>query len=82
MTNIVQKLTFKSVDGVLGIRTLDRRMVGADESTEQWRIPDIDNCLNEPKDENERDKCCERVITTNRENITIKKRIVGEKVYE
>ena len=34
MTNIVQKLTFKSVDGVLGIRTLDRRMVGADESIE------------------------------------------------
>ena len=36
MTNIVQKLTIncKSVDGVLGIRTRDRWMVGIDESTE------------------------------------------------
>ena len=33
MTNTVH-LTVKSVDGVLGIRTLDRKMVGADESTE------------------------------------------------
>ena len=28
---------WKSVDGVLGIRTRDRRMVGADETTELWR---------------------------------------------
>ena len=27
----------KSVDGVLGIRTRGRRMVGADETTELWR---------------------------------------------
>ena len=27
----------KSVDGVLGIRTWGRRMVGADETTELWR---------------------------------------------
>ena len=29
----------KSVDGVLRIRTRGRRMVGADETTEQWRPP-------------------------------------------
>ena len=29
----------KSVDGVLGIRTRGRRMVGADETTELWRPP-------------------------------------------
>ena len=34
MTNIVQHLTIKSIDGVLGIRTRDHRMVGEDESTE------------------------------------------------
>ena len=28
-----------SVDGVLGIRTLGRRMVGIDETTELWRHP-------------------------------------------
>ena len=28
----------KSIDGVLGIRTLGRRMVGADETTELWRL--------------------------------------------
>ena len=28
-----EKLTIKSVDGVLGIRTLDRRVVGAVDST-------------------------------------------------
>ena len=27
----------KSIDGVLGIRTRGRRMVGADETTELWR---------------------------------------------
>ena len=27
----------KSIDGVLGIRTQGRRMVGADETTELWR---------------------------------------------
>ena len=31
----------KSVDGVLGIWTRGRRMVGADETTELWRPPDI-----------------------------------------
>ena len=30
----------KSIDGVLGIRTQGRRMVGADETTELWRPPD------------------------------------------
>ena len=30
---------YKSIDGVPGIRTLDRRIVGADESTELWQIP-------------------------------------------
>ena len=40
MTNIVQlTLNGKSIDGVLGIRTLDRRMEGADESTELRRFP-------------------------------------------
>ena len=29
--------TEKSIDGVLGIRTRGRRMVGADETTELWR---------------------------------------------
>ena len=29
----------ESVDGVLGIRTRGRRMVGADETTELWRPP-------------------------------------------
>ena len=29
----------KSMDGVLGIRTRGRRMVGADETTELWRPP-------------------------------------------
>ena len=29
----------KSIDGVLGIRTHDRKMVGADETTELWRLP-------------------------------------------
>ena len=29
----------KSVDGVLGIQTQGRRMVGADETTELWRPP-------------------------------------------
>ena len=33
MTNTVQNLTIKSVDGVLGTRTQRGRMVGADEST-------------------------------------------------
>ena len=31
----------KIVDGVLGIRTRVGRMVGADESTEQWRHPSM-----------------------------------------
>ena len=30
---------WKSIDGVLGIRTQGRRMVGADETTELWRPP-------------------------------------------
>ena len=29
----------KSIDGVLGIRTQGRRMVGADETTELWQPP-------------------------------------------
>ena len=29
----------KSIDGVLGIRTRGRRMVGADKTTELWRPP-------------------------------------------
>ena len=29
----------KSIDGVLGIRTRGRRMLGADENTEPWRSP-------------------------------------------
>ena len=31
----------KSLDGVLGIRTYDHRMVGADETTEQWQPPGV-----------------------------------------
>ena len=31
----------KSIDGVLGIRTWGRRMVGADETMELWRPPNI-----------------------------------------
>ena len=40
--NIMTKFDYingKIVDEVLGIRTLDRRMVGADESTELWWPP-------------------------------------------
>ena len=33
MTNIVQNLHGKSIDGILEIRTRDRRIVGADEYT-------------------------------------------------
>ena len=42
MTNIVQNLIIngKSKDGVLGIRTLDCKMVGADEPAELCRIDD------------------------------------------
>ena len=29
----------KRLDGVLGIQTWGRRMVGADETTELWRLP-------------------------------------------
>ena len=39
MTNRYIKIfDFKSVDCVLGIRTRDRRYVGADDSTELWRL--------------------------------------------
>ena len=31
----------KSVDGVLGIQTRDRRMVGSDETMELWQPPKI-----------------------------------------
>ena len=31
----------KSIDGVLGIRTQGRRMVGAEETTELWRPPHL-----------------------------------------
>ena len=34
----------KSIDGVLGIQTRGRRMVGADETTELWR-PQVVNPL-------------------------------------
>ena len=34
--------TEKSIDGVLGIRTRGRRMVGADETTELWRPSFLD----------------------------------------
>ena len=34
-------LTIKSVDGVLDTQTRDGRMVGADESTELWRLPHL-----------------------------------------
>ena len=34
----------KSIDGVLGIRTRDRRMVGADKTTELWRPPKCNQC--------------------------------------
>ena len=37
VTNIpITKFDYKSVDGVRGIQTQDRRMVGKDESTELW----------------------------------------------
>ena len=41
MTNIAKELTINGirVDGVLGIRTRDRKMVGADESTGLCRSP-------------------------------------------
>ena len=29
----------KSIDGVLGIQTRGRRMVGSDDTTELWRLP-------------------------------------------
>ena len=39
-TNIVQYSSIKEyLLGVLGIRTWDRMMVGADKSTELWRLP-------------------------------------------
>ena len=37
----------KSIDGVLGIRTLGRRMVGTDETTELWRPPQMVSWLGE-----------------------------------
>ena len=36
---MVQNLTIKSIDGLLGTRTQGGRMLGADESTELWRHP-------------------------------------------
>ena len=33
------KFEHKRIDGVLGIRTWDRRMVGADKSTKVWWSP-------------------------------------------
>ena len=35
----------KSIDGVLGIRTPGRRVVGADETTELWRPPQTNEIL-------------------------------------
>ena len=47
--NVTRKLypwsSFLIVDGVLGIRTQDGRTVGADESTELWRIPPWNSLL-------------------------------------
>ena len=47
----VQNLTTngRRVDGVLGIRTHDYRMVGSDESTELWRPPLLIVCGKRPK---------------------------------
>ena len=41
MTNTVQNLTVncRSIDGVLGIRTRDLGVLGADKSTKLWRPP-------------------------------------------
>ena len=39
----ISKQIEKSVDGVLGIRTRGRRMVGADETMELWRPPQHKN---------------------------------------
>ena len=45
ITNIVQNFTtYNRAHGVLGIQTLDRIMVGADETTELWRSPRANNC--------------------------------------
>ena len=43
MTNIGSTNTIneKSIDGVLGTRTQGGRMIGAEESTELWRHPNI-----------------------------------------
>ena len=35
----------KSVEGVLRFQTYDCRMVGADETTELWRLPHWSKCL-------------------------------------
>ena len=35
----------KSIDGVLGIRTRGRRLVGTDKTTELWRPPCIKVCF-------------------------------------
>ena len=39
MIQIEKAIKDKSVDGVLGIRTCGHRMVGADKTTELWRLP-------------------------------------------
>ena len=38
----------KSIDGVLGIQTRGRRMVGADKTTELWRPPTVERLLDWP----------------------------------
>ena len=39
--NYRQTINEKSIDGVLGIRTWDHKMVGAGEPTEQWQPPNV-----------------------------------------
>ena len=39
----MKKCFLNCLDGVLGIRTRGRRIVGADETTELWRPPDTES---------------------------------------
>ena len=45
MTNLT--LNGRSIDGVIGIRTWDRRMAGEDESSKLWRAPLSGPCVAE-----------------------------------
>ena len=42
---IISKQIEKSIDGVLGIQTRDRRMVGADKTTELWQSKQLRLCV-------------------------------------